>query len=332
MQKRIVAVIIAAAVAVFVCYAILSSKPSVSSHPPSASSISIPISRTSAIPAGAVKVTPQTDVYPPIMHSSAWAAPVPLPSTIDTAGGEDSPFIMPDGNTLYFFFTPNVSVPANKQLFDGVTGIYVSEKVNGNWTDAQRVVLEDPGTLALDGCEFVQGNTMWFCSARTGYTGVNLFTAKFVNGRWADWQYAGDLLNKEYQVGEMCLTPDGNEMYFGSSRAGGQGGLDIWVTKLVNGTWQAPENVGAVNTQGDEYLPFITPNGTELWFTRTYMGTPAIYESEMVNGTWSSPQLIISQFAGEPSLDEYGNLYFVHHFYSGTGNMIESDIYVAYHR
>ena len=45
-------------------------------------------------------------------------------------------------------------------------------------------------------------------------------------------------------------------------------------------------------------------------------------------GQWQEPELIISSFAGEPTLDADGNVYFVHHFYE-DGKMIEADIYVA---
>ena len=43
---------------------------------------------------------------------------------------------------------------------------------------------------------------------------------------------------------------------------------------------------------------------------------------------WQEPELIISQFAGEPTLDNEGNLYFTHHFFEDS-KMIEADIYVA---
>jgi hypothetical protein len=86
-----------------------------------------------------------------------------------------------------------------------------------------------------------------------------------------------------------------------------------------------------VNTPENEGWPFVTQNGSELWFTRTYLGSPAIFRSECVNGTWQEPQLILSQFAGEPSLDDAGNIYFTHHFYNQSG-MVEADIYVAYHK
>ncbi len=276
-------------------------------------------------------MTPQTDAYPPQLHSSEWEAPVPLPAPVNTAGAEDSPFITPDGNTLYFFFTPDVRVPAEKQLFDGVTGIYVTHKQGEVWSEPERVVLQDAGKLALDGCEFVQGDVMWFCSAREGFTGVNLFTAHFTNGAWSDWKYVGDQLMKDYQVGEMHLSADGNTMYFHSNRAGGQGGLDIWMTHNVNGNWSQPENVAAVNTPGDEGWPFLSQDGNELWFLRTYQGSPAIYRSKKTTQGWSEPELIVSQFAGEPTLDNAGNLYFVHHYYK-NGQMIEADIYYAQHK
>jgi hypothetical protein len=138
-----------------------------------------PPTRESAIPKDAVKMTPETDAFPPILYSDEWMQPVPLSSLINTAGAEDSPFVLPDGNSLYFFFTPDVRVPVEKQLLDGVTGIYLSKKQDGVWSRPERVILQDSGKLALDGAEFVQGNTMWFASAREGYTGVNLFTAEF---------------------------------------------------------------------------------------------------------------------------------------------------------
>lgn len=319
---KIAAGILAAIIVIVVLYNVLSIPSPQNTLP----------SRESAIPPDAVKMTPDTDIHPPILHSAEWTTPVPLSSAINTAGGEDSPFVMPDGNTLYFFFTPDVSIPAEKQVTDKVTGIYVSRKVNGVWSNAERVVLQNSGKLALDGAEFVQDDVMWFASAREGYTGVNLFTARFIDGKWANWQYAGDLLNKEYQVGEMHITADGNEMYFHSPRAGGKGQLDIWVTRKVNGEWQLPENVEIVNTAENEGWPFISQDGNELWFLRTYMGSPAIYRSKKVSGAWSEPELIVSQFAGEPSLDVDGNLYFVHHYYNSQGEMVEADIYVAYRK
>jgi hypothetical protein len=297
-----------------------------SSSPSSVSVMERNISRSEAIPAAAVKITPETDVYPPILHSDEYEQPVPMPSPLNTAGAEDSGFMMPDGNTFYLWFTPDPAIPAEKQLLDGVTGIYVSHKSSGVWQEPQRIWLQDPGKLALDGCLFVQNNTMWFASARPGYTGLHWFTANYVNEEWMDWKNAD--FKPEYEVGELHISADGQELYFHSARSGGKGGYDIWVCQKENEEWLPPQNIEAVNSPDTEGWPFLTRDGSELWFTRTYMGTPAIFKSERLNGQWQTPELIISQFAGEPSLDNQGNIYFTHHFFK-DGLMLEADYYIA---
>ncbi len=285
------------------------------------------IDREEKIPEDAIKRGPETDHHPPILHSDQYMDPVPLPYPINTAGAEDSPFILPDGKTLYFFFTPDVRVPPEKQVLDEVTGIYVSHKTGDTWSIPQRAWLQDPGKLALDGAPFVHDKEMWFCSAREGFTGVNMFTAELIDGTWSNWQYAGDRLNVELQIGEVHLH--GDDLYFHSDLPGGKGGLDIWVTTRDGHTWTDAINIEAVNTPANESLPFISSDGKELWFTRTYQGTPGIFRSLKVDGDWGEPELIVSQFAGEPTLDDDGNLYFVHHYFENDV-MIEADIYVAF--
>ena len=178
------------------------------------------VDRETKIPANAVKILPETDEHPPLLNSSDYEKPVPVPGGVNTAGAEDSPFITPDGITLYFFFTPDINVPVEKQILDGVTGIYVSKKVNGEWSEPERVVLQDLGKLAMDGCEFVSGDIMWFCTVREGYTDIHWFTAEYKNGMWQNWKIADF---PDYKVGELHITGDGTELYFGSDRPGGKG-------------------------------------------------------------------------------------------------------------
>lgn len=284
------------------------------------------IERGSKIPADIGKITPETDMYPPILHSDEFEEPVPL-AVIKSAGVEDSPFIPAGRDELYFVFVSDVRLPVQKQIIDGVTGIYVSKKMNGGWQTPERVFLQKPGKLALDGCTFVQGDTMWFCSAREGYTGMHWFTADYVDETWTNWKNAD--FDPEYEVGELHFS--GDEVYFHSARPGGMGQNDIWVSRNAGGKWQEPENVRKVNSEDNEGMPYLTPDGNELWFNRQYLGTPAVFRSQKVNNEWQKPELIISQFAGEPTLDSEGNIYFVHHFFKDN-QMIEADIYIAYRK
>ena len=284
------------------------------------------IARESRIPSDIEKGTPANDNYPPILHSDEFENPVPL-AVINTAGAEDSPFIPADKNEMYFFFTPDVRVPVEKQILDQVTGIYVSKNINGAWQEPERVILKISGKLSLDGCTFVQGNAMLFCSAREGYTGVHWFTAEYKNGEWVNWRNAD--FHPEYEVGELHIH--GDELYYHSPKEGGKGGTDIWILTQVDGEWVNPVNVAIINSEENEGMPYITPDGNELWFNRWYLGSPAVYRSKKVNNLWQEPELIISQFAGEPTLDKDGNVYFVHHYYE-DGVMIEADIYVAFRK
>ncbi|MBI4731062.1 MAG: PD40 domain-containing protein [Chloroflexi bacterium] len=293
-----------------------------------------PVDRYSLLPE--IKYTPEVDFWPPTAVDG-WSQPVPLPYPVNTSGGEDGPFILPDGQTLYFFFTPDVSIPVEEQLFDGVTGIWVTRRSGETWSEPERVWLSDPGELALDGCEFVSGNLMYFCTARSGYTGIQWFGAELQDGLWQNWRYAGDELKQsQYEVGELHITADGQELYFHSARPGGYGDLDIWVSQMTPDGWGEPTNLGPlVNTAAGEGWPYISPDMQELWYlgqsTKGRPG-PAIFQSlRQPDGSWGAAEEIISTFAGEPTLSSDGKtLYFVHHYFSeDLSTMLEADIYMT---
>jgi hypothetical protein len=125
--------------------------------------------RAQAIPAGAVKATPETDVFPPVVHDPAWSDPVSMDGPINTAGGEDSPFISPDDGMFLFWFTPDVTVPAEQQVNDGVTGIWHAAPAARGWREPVFVELSHGNSL--EGCPTVRGIELWFCSIRAGNYG-----------------------------------------------------------------------------------------------------------------------------------------------------------------
>lgn len=292
--------------------------------------------RTNAIPETAIKQVPAGDAWPP-RAAPGWTHPVPLPAPVNTAGGEDSPFLTADGKHLYFFFTPDVNIPAEKQLLDGATGIWVADRSGDAWKEPVRVLLARPGELALDGCPFILEDLMLFCSARQGVTGIQWFQASYQDGTWQDWQPANELGMEGYEVGELHISADGQQLVFHSARPGGYGSLDLWISTRTALGWSDPVNLGAgVNTSMDESRPYLSPDGKELWFTGSGRGEdpgPAILRSLLQeNGTWGPSEVIITSFAGEPTLSpDGGTLYFVHHFFSpDLSTMLEADIYVSY--
>jgi hypothetical protein len=228
-----------------------------------------------------------------------------------------------------FFFTPDMNLPPEQQVTDGVSGIYLSTSGPDGWGTPRRVTLQDAGQPALDGCPSLFGDTLWFCSARPGnLRGVDLWTAHLRQGSWQGWENAGALLNADFSAGEMHLSADGSAMVFHRPAVDRQD-LDLWWTERSGDGWSTPVNLAALNSPDDDGWPYLTPDGRELWFTRFHQAAPGIFRSRLADSGWSAPEMIVWPFAGEPTLDAAGNLIFVHHFVD-VDRPIEADLYVAY--
>jgi outer membrane protein OmpA-like peptidoglycan-associated protein len=101
-------------------------------------------------------------------------------------------------------------------------------------------------------------------------------------------------INFDYYQSHAFLSKDGNTLYFTSEAKGGRGGIDIYKsTKIKEGEWSKPENLGApVNTVLDEDAPFLSDDGKTLYFASTGhkgFGNFDIFKSELVDGKWGEP-------------------------------------------
>lgn len=80
----------------------------------------------------------------------------------------------------------------------------------------------------------------------------------------------GPVINSPYGDYDPSITPDGLSLYFSSTRPGGLGREDIWVSTraTVSDPWGPPVNLGApVNSEYREGYPSITADGLTLVFS-----------------------------------------------------------------
>jgi hypothetical protein len=78
-----------------------------------------------------------------------------------------------------------------------------------------------------------------------------------------------------------AISPDGQELWFGSSSPGGLGGTDIWHSVRQGEAWAAPENVGAPLCSASDDIPRPPAlGGTLMPFSskRHGAGAPARYQ------------------------------------------------------
>lgn len=72
---------------------------------------------------------------------------------------------------------------------------------------------------------------------------------------------------------DPTISSDGLELYFMSSRDGGQFDIYVSTRASTDDDWGDPVNLGPnVNSAGDEYFPRLSPNGLELYFDSNRAG------------------------------------------------------------
>jgi len=104
--------------------------------------------------------------------------------------------------------------------------------------------------------------------SKKGYLSVDLWASYYKNGAWSEPEILRVVNSSTADEFSPVFAPDGQTLYFASSRKGGQGGTDIYkATMGANGRFSPPENLGEeVNTPGNENFPTVAPDGT-LYFS-----------------------------------------------------------------
>lgn len=125
------------------------------------------------------------------------------------------------------------------------------------------------------------------------YIKNKLWYSTYGNDKWSEPEKFGKEINIAKYQRHACFSPDGKTMYFSSNSDEGQGGLDIFMSKLENGTWSEAKNLGSViNTTGNEDSPFMSEDGKTLYFASTGhdgMGGFDMYSSELKDGVFQTP-------------------------------------------
>jgi len=164
------------------------------------------------------------------------------------------PCLSPDGKSLFF-------------VADHPTDIWkVSIGENGSWGRPVKLdaIVNSDGSewfphVAQDGC-------LYFARDTDGH--VSIHKAESVDGQYKTVSKFEAAFN--FDCGDQVFSQDMDYVIFTSPRAGGYGNIDLYIAfKDENGEWTDAINMGpAMNTEGFEMAPYISPDQKFLFFTR----------------------------------------------------------------
>lgn len=161
--------------------------------------------------------------------------------------------IHPNGKVAVFTQV-NYKTDTKKKVKKHKPKLYVSEYENGKWSKPEVLPFID-AEFAFGHPSFDEsGNTLIFSSdQKDGFGGDDLYVVSFTNGEWGSPKNLGSKINSKND--EVFPHLYNGKLYFASDRSGGLGGLDIYVSELVQEeTFSEPKNVGEpLNSRKDDF-------------------------------------------------------------------------------
>ncbi|OFX59578.1 MAG: hypothetical protein A2046_04165 [Bacteroidetes bacterium GWA2_30_7] len=222
--------------------------------------------------------------------------PVNLGSKINSELDEYLPSLTIDEDMLVL----TVQVP--KENFEGGSmfqeDFFVSKKANNIW-EAKQKIEGKVNTKNNEGAQSISsdGKFLYFsaCERNDGYGECDIYYSEKTETGWSTAKNIGQKINSGYWEAQPSISPDGTELYFASTRPGGEGVTDIWVTKKDSlGNWDFPVNLGKnINTDAVEQFPFIHTDNQTLYFGSEghagMGGADLFYSRRDSNWRWSKP-------------------------------------------
>ena len=149
---------------------------------------------------------------------------------------------------------------------------YYSDKNDSLWSASKFWPVRWAEELNAGGMSLTaDGFEMYFtgCGWPGSIGGCDIYHSKYRFGAWQSPVNLGQRVNSSAWDSQPYVSSDGRMLLFSSSRPGGMGGSDIWMSvKLKNGTWSKPVNLGeSINTKGNEMAPFLYADNKTLLFS-----------------------------------------------------------------
>lgn len=174
---------------------------------------------------------------------------------------DSDPWLSADGSALYFIANRPTRAGETKDEED--YDIWRSYYRSGAWMAPER--LPSVNSHSAEFGPEVHNEFLYFSSTREG--GYYIYRSRLENGRPGEPELLPAPINSEWNDSDFTLSASGRVAVWCSTRPGGFGACDLYVSRLTETGWSDPENLGApVNSDESEFSASLSPNGARLFF------------------------------------------------------------------
>ena len=223
-----------------------------------------------------------------------------LGKSVNSVEDDYNPLLTSGEDILYFTSRRIQNEKSRRNPFDNkyYEDIYFARYDNGHWSEAQR--MEEPLNAKTNKTNNAAVALSFDDKKMYLYDGHrnagDILMSEDLSGYWSKPKPVKGKINSKSRETSLCLTRDGNTMYFISDdKKTTLGGADIYIANLLpNGKWSEPRNMGAIlNSKYDEAAVRLSDNDSILYFSsrgHKSMGGYDIFLSEQMPGEqWSIP-------------------------------------------
>ena len=112
-------------------------------------------------------------------------------------------------------------------------------------------------------------DNIYYTDISDGIQKSKIARAKFENNSIHETEVFSESINSQYQSAHPFVSPKGDFIIFDSERLDGFGSSDLYISFRKEIGWYTPQNLGeGINTENYEALPYLSPDGKYLFFTR----------------------------------------------------------------
>ncbi|MCL9806116.1 hypothetical protein NAT51_11310 [Flavobacterium amniphilum] len=196
-----------------------------------------------------------------------WTKPVVASFSSQKGMWKDiDPVFTPDGKTVLFQSNRSVENYPDRQGFD----IWAAKKIKNGWSEPYHLGHTINTNASESFASMAKNGNIYFMKDNENKKGnSDIWVSKYVKGEYQKPVNLGNPINTDERESNPFISPNEDYLIYFSTKPGGFGEIDFYISFNKKGKWSEPINLGkSINSELAEFCPFVHQKEKKLYFSR----------------------------------------------------------------